>query len=66
MRDCDMDLEAVFEFEPDPDPDPVFELSFVPFALVACSVFCLRPFMAAVSTNYGTAGDSTLENSASL
>ncbi|CAG8877021.1 unnamed protein product [Penicillium nalgiovense] len=35
------------------------------YALVACSVFCLRPFMAAVSTNYGTAGDSTLENSAS-
>ncbi|KAJ5518552.1 hypothetical protein N7453_000974 [Penicillium expansum] len=35
------------------------------YALVACSVFCLRPFMAAVSTNYGTAGDSTLEGSAS-
>ncbi|KGO67828.1 hypothetical protein PITC_045040 [Penicillium italicum] len=35
------------------------------YALVACSVFCLRPFMAAVSTNYGTAGDSTLEDSAS-
>ncbi|KAJ5959190.1 uncharacterized protein N7479_006340, partial [Penicillium vulpinum] len=35
------------------------------YALVACSVFCLRPFMAAVSTNYGTAGDSTLESSAS-
>jgi hypothetical protein len=35
MRDCDMDLEAVFEFEPDPDPDPVFELSFVPFDLDA-------------------------------
>ncbi|KAJ5776071.1 uncharacterized protein N7511_001082 [Penicillium nucicola] len=34
------------------------------YALVACSVFCLRPFMAAVSTNYGTAGDSTLESSA--
>ncbi|CAG8910219.1 unnamed protein product [Penicillium egyptiacum] len=33
------------------------------YALVACSVFCLRPFMAAVSTNYGTAGDSTLESS---
>ncbi|KAJ5653133.1 hypothetical protein N7490_000136 [Penicillium lividum] len=35
------------------------------YALVACSVFCLRPFMAAVSTNYGTAGDSSLESSAS-
>ncbi|KAJ5645400.1 hypothetical protein N7507_011411 [Penicillium longicatenatum] len=35
----------------------------VHYALVACSVFCLRPFMAAVSTNYGTAGDSSLENS---
>ncbi|KAL4869110.1 hypothetical protein BDV12DRAFT_196732 [Aspergillus spectabilis] len=33
------------------------------YALVACSIFCLRPFMAAVSTNYGTAGDSTLESS---
>ncbi|RDW81019.1 uncharacterized protein DSM5745_04576 [Aspergillus mulundensis] len=32
------------------------------YALVACGVFCLRPFMAAVSTNYGTAGDSTLES----
>ncbi|OGM43086.1 hypothetical protein ABOM_009200 [Aspergillus bombycis] len=32
------------------------------YALVACSVFCLRPFMAAVSTNYGTAGDSNLES----
>ncbi|KAL4947813.1 hypothetical protein BDW69DRAFT_189851 [Aspergillus filifer] len=33
------------------------------YALVSCSVFCLRPFMAVVSTNYGTAGDSTLESS---
>ncbi|KAL3452445.1 hypothetical protein BJX65DRAFT_303279 [Aspergillus insuetus] len=33
------------------------------FSLIACSVFCLRPFMAAVSTNYGTAGDSTLGSS---
>ncbi|KAB8072948.1 hypothetical protein BDV29DRAFT_202039 [Aspergillus leporis] len=32
------------------------------YALVACSVFCLRPFMAAVSTNYGTAGDTNLES----
>ncbi|KAJ5129304.1 uncharacterized protein N7515_005343 [Penicillium bovifimosum] len=37
----------------------------VHYALIACSVFCLRPFMAAVSTNYGTAGDSTLESSMS-
>lgn len=35
----------------------------VHYALIACSVFCLRPFMAAVSTNYGTAGDSSLEDS---
>ncbi|KAF4260989.1 hypothetical protein LV164_000063 [Aspergillus fumigatus] len=33
------------------------------YALIACSVFCLRPFMAAVSTNYGTAGDSNLKSS---
>ncbi|KAL4988634.1 hypothetical protein BDW68DRAFT_187109 [Aspergillus falconensis] len=33
------------------------------YALVACSVFCMRPFMAAVSTNYGRGGDSTLESS---
>ncbi|GES59440.1 hypothetical protein ATEIFO6365_0003072000 [Aspergillus terreus] len=32
------------------------------YALVTCSVFVLRPFMAAVSTNYGTAGDSNLES----
>ncbi|KAF7585473.1 hypothetical protein BBP40_010870, partial [Aspergillus hancockii] len=32
------------------------------YALVACSVFCLRPFMAAVSTNYGTAGNTNLES----
>ncbi|KAH8428383.1 uncharacterized protein LDX57_006081 [Aspergillus melleus] len=32
------------------------------YSLVACSVFCLRPFMAAVSTNYGTAGDEILES----
>ncbi|PLB54841.1 hypothetical protein P170DRAFT_442837 [Aspergillus steynii IBT 23096] len=32
------------------------------YSLVACSVFCLRPFMAAVSTNYGTAGDGNLES----
>ncbi|KAE8348934.1 hypothetical protein BDV28DRAFT_152353 [Aspergillus coremiiformis] len=32
------------------------------YALIACSVFCFRPFMAAVSTNYGTAGDMNLES----
>ncbi|KAE8392373.1 hypothetical protein BDV23DRAFT_192545 [Aspergillus alliaceus] len=32
------------------------------YALVACSVFCLRPFMTAVSTFYGTAGDVNLES----
>ncbi|KAJ5549845.1 hypothetical protein N7535_002212 [Penicillium sp. DV-2018c] len=37
----------------------------VHYALIACSVFCLRPFMAAVSTNYGTAGDSSLESNMS-
>ncbi|KAL4888024.1 hypothetical protein BDV59DRAFT_206470 [Aspergillus ambiguus] len=35
------------------------------YALVTCSVFILRPFMAAVSTNYGTAGDSNLESTRS-
>ncbi|KAL2007716.1 hypothetical protein VTN00DRAFT_7698 [Thermoascus crustaceus] len=34
------------------------------FSLIACTIFCLRPFIVAVSTNYGTAGDSTLESSA--
>ncbi|PYH34491.1 uncharacterized protein BO87DRAFT_48689 [Aspergillus neoniger CBS 115656] len=36
------------------------------YALVACSIFCLRPFMAAVSTNYGTAGDSNLESTSGV
>ncbi|PWY87192.1 hypothetical protein BO94DRAFT_516977 [Aspergillus sclerotioniger CBS 115572] len=52
-------------------PDPtlsivipiIWALVELNYALVACSVFCLRPFMAAVSTNYGTAGDSNLESS---
>ncbi|KAL4803706.1 hypothetical protein BDV18DRAFT_38301 [Aspergillus unguis] len=52
---------------PDPTLDAVPALIWAQvelnYALVACSVFCLRPFMAAVSTNYGTAGDSTLESS---
>ncbi|THC89557.1 hypothetical protein EYZ11_011001 [Aspergillus tanneri] len=34
------------------------------YALVSCTVFCLRPFMNAVTTAYGTAGDSNLESSA--
>lgn len=33
------------------------------FALIACTVFCLRPFMNAVTTAYGTAGDENLEAS---
>jgi hypothetical protein len=31
------------------------------YALIACTVFCLRPFMNALTTHYGTAGDSNLE-----
>ncbi|KAK2764534.1 hypothetical protein FQN54_009229 [Arachnomyces sp. PD_36] len=33
------------------------------YALAACIAFCLRPFMNAVRTNYGTAGDVTLSSS---
>lgn len=33
------------------------------YSLVACTVFCLRPFMNAVTTAYGTAGDDNLEAS---
>jgi hypothetical protein len=33
------------------------------YSLIACTVFCLRPFMMAVSTNYGTAGDENLTSS---
>jgi hypothetical protein len=51
----------------DPTLDPVIPLIWAQvelhYALIACSVFCMRPFMTAVSTNYGTAGDSTLESS---
>lgn len=55
LTDADITLAAV---------EPTLWLQVeVHYALVACSVFCLRPFMAAVSTNYGTAGDSTLESS---
>lgn len=51
----------------DPTLDPVNPLIWAQvelhYGLIACSVFCMRPFMTAVSTNYGTAGDSTLESS---
>jgi hypothetical protein len=30
------------------------------YALTACVAFCLRPYMNAVRTNYGTAGDAVL------
>lgn len=30
------------------------------YSLITCTIFCLRPFMVAVSTNYGTAGDASL------
>ncbi|KAJ5669388.1 hypothetical protein N7462_010458 [Penicillium macrosclerotiorum] len=57
LNDADVTLAAV---------EPTLWLQVeVHYALVACSVFCLRPFMAAVSTNYGTAGDSSLESSTS-
>ncbi|EAA64876.1 hypothetical protein AN2044.2 [Aspergillus nidulans FGSC A4] len=52
---------------PDPTLDAVPSLIWgqveLNYALVACSVFCMRPFIAAVSTNYGRGGDSTLESS---
>ncbi|EED24129.1 conserved hypothetical protein [Talaromyces stipitatus ATCC 10500] len=35
------------------------------YSLIACTAFCLRPFMIAVSTNYGTAGDEFLTSSGS-
>jgi hypothetical protein len=34
------------------------------YALTACVAFCLRPYMNAVRTNYGTAGDAVLGSSA--
>ncbi|CAI7660814.1 unnamed protein product [Penicillium pancosmium] len=33
------------------------------YSLIACTVFCLRPFMSALTTHYGTAGDSNLGSS---
>ncbi|CRL26708.1 DNA methylase, N-6 adenine-specific, conserved site [Penicillium camemberti] len=41
----------------------VFTQLHLNFALVACTVFCLRPFMNALTTHYGTAGDSNLGSS---
>ncbi|KAF7592321.1 hypothetical protein BBP40_000377 [Aspergillus hancockii] len=35
------------------------------YSLIACTAFCLRPFMNAVTTSYGTAGDSNLSTSRS-
>ncbi|GBF62002.1 hypothetical protein TMEN_4526 [Trichophyton mentagrophytes] len=33
------------------------------YNVIACTIFALKPFTAAVSTNYGTAGDQSLQNS---
>ncbi|KAJ5963996.1 uncharacterized protein N7479_003872 [Penicillium vulpinum] len=33
------------------------------YTLIACTVFCLRPFMNALTTSYGTAGDANLGSS---
>lgn len=33
------------------------------YSLISCTVFCLRPFMDAVTTHYGTAGDISLGSS---
>jgi len=33
------------------------------YSVVACTTFCLKPFVLAVSTNYGTAGSGALEAS---
>ncbi|EFR03766.1 hypothetical protein MGYG_06765 [Nannizzia gypsea CBS 118893] len=33
------------------------------YSVIACTIFALKPFTAAVSTNYGTAGDQSLQNS---
>ncbi|KAI2706238.1 hypothetical protein DTO006G1_8843 [Penicillium roqueforti] len=41
----------------------VFTQLHLNYALIACTVFCLRPFMNALSTHYGTAGDSNLGSS---
>ncbi|KAJ5826559.1 hypothetical protein N7447_003322 [Penicillium robsamsonii] len=41
----------------------IFTQLHLNYALVACTVFCLRPFMNALTTYYGTAGDSYLGSS---
>ncbi|KAJ5493611.1 hypothetical protein N7463_009698 [Penicillium fimorum] len=41
----------------------IFTQIHLNYALVACTVFCLRPFMNALTTYYGTAGDSYLGSS---
>ncbi|KAJ5831698.1 hypothetical protein N7474_000009 [Penicillium riverlandense] len=41
----------------------VFTQLHLNYALIACTVFCLRPFMNALTTYYGTAGDSNLGSS---
>ncbi|KAJ5382188.1 hypothetical protein N7517_000099 [Penicillium concentricum] len=41
----------------------IFTQLHLNYALVACTVFCLRPFMRALTTYYGTAGDSHLGSS---
>jgi hypothetical protein len=33
------------------------------YSIVSCTIFCLRPFMMAVSTNYGTAGNVSIAGS---
>ncbi|KAJ5976134.1 hypothetical protein N7481_009841 [Penicillium waksmanii] len=41
----------------------VFTQLQLDYSLIACTVFCLRPFMSALTTHYGTAGDSNLASS---
>jgi hypothetical protein len=41
----------------------VFTQLHLNYAIITCTVFCLRPFMNALTTYYGTAGDSNLGSS---
>lgn len=41
----------------------VFTQLHLNYSLIACTVFCLRPFMKALTTYYGTAGDTNLGSS---
>jgi hypothetical protein len=43
----------------------VFTQLHLNYALIACTAFCLRPFMNALTTYYGTAGNSNLGSSSS-